>query len=231
MSYEPALRNEIERFVKEAIKRIKKLNARTMVEEAAINPFLVKALGINDFDSLAKFYVYQRVGRGLVTSFGTTIEKIIKALCGGRKGDWWDVVTTLNGVTYYISVKSGPRDMDKDQVQHFATRAKELLKQQPDAHPVIAMGYGREPLGPIAPTLKDEGLNPEQHTLTGKELYETITGDPEFHKKLLELIDEISAQTLGGNRIIELIEDKVKEIAEEFKKKYSTIDELLLDTF
>ena len=231
MSYEEPLREEITRFVSKAIEKISGLSATVLVEEAAINPFLVKALGINDFDSLARFYVYQRVGRSLVTSFGTTIEKMIKALCGGQKGDWWDVVTVIDGVRYYMSIKSGPRDMDKDQVQHFALRARELLAREPEARPIIAMGYGKEPLGPIVPTLRDEGLDPAQHTLTGKELYERITGNSEFHRILLDLISEVSQEVLGGRRIIELIEEKVREIAEEFKNRYDSVDDLLLDTF
>ncbi len=39
-----------------------------MIDESAINPILAKALGFKDFDSLARFYVYQRIGRSLVTS-------------------------------------------------------------------------------------------------------------------------------------------------------------------
>lgn len=231
MSYEESLRREITRFVREAIGRIRELSATAMVEEAAINPFLVKALGIDDFESLARFYVYQRIGRSLVTSFGTTIEKMIKALCGGQKGDWWDIVTILDGVRYYMSIKSGPRDMDKDQVQHFAQRAKELLEKEPESQPVIAIGYGKEPLGPIVPTLRDEGLDPSRHTLTGKELYKKITGNSEFYKVLLDLISDVSAEVLGGHRIIELIEEKITEVAQEFRNKYTSVDDLLLDTF
>ncbi|RLF03708.1 MAG: hypothetical protein DRK00_08370 [Thermoprotei archaeon] len=229
MSY--SVKAEIIRFIRKAIQSINKLTADTLVREAAINPFLVKALGIRDFGSLARFYVYQRVGRSLVTSFGTTIEKVIRALAGGRKAGWWDVVANIRGTTYYMSVKSGPRDMDKDQVQHFASRAKDLLRREPGALPVIAMGYGKEPMGPISPTLRDEGLDPEKHTLTGKGLYEAITGQRESYKRLLELMSDVAEDVLGGTRIIELIEDRVEEIAEEFRRRYRTVDDLLLDTF
>lgn len=225
------MKDEIEKFVKNATRNIKALTADMLVDEAAINPFLAKALGIDDFDSLARFYVYQRVGRSVVTSFGTTIEKLIEALSGGKEGKWWDVVTSINGVTYYMSVKSGPRDMDKDQVQHFARMVRQLSTQDPKAVAVIAMGYGKKPLGPIAPTLQNEGLNPNKHTLTGKQLYDKITGQKDYHKKLLNTTSSIAIQALQGRKFIQIIENKVKEISNDFRKKYKTVDDLLLDTF
>lgn len=231
MSHETEVKAEVAKFVRNGIKNIKELSATELIQDAAINPFLVKALGIDDFDSLARFYVYQRVGRSLVTSYGTTIENVVRALSGGVKPVWWDVKTTKQGITYYLSVKSGPRDMDKDQVQHFARQARGLSETDPGAIPVIAMGYGREPLGPIVHTLRLEGLDPNKNTLTGKRLYETITGQVDYHKKLLELTREAALQAMSGKKIIETIEDKVEEVALAFKMKYKSVDELLLDTF
>ena len=231
MSRERKVETEIQKFVEKGIRNIKELTAEEMIRDAAINPFLVKALGINDFDSLARFYAYQRVGRSLVTSFGTTIEKMIVALSGGVKATWWDTKVSIQGTSCYLSVKSGPRDMDKDQVRHFARMARELQDREPSAIPIIAMGYGREPLGVIAPTLRQEGLDPDGNTLTGKKLYETITGQRNYHKRLLELTSEVALRELGGKRIIQIIEEKAKEISEAFKRKYKTVDDLLLDTF
>jgi hypothetical protein len=231
MSGEAAVKAQIAKFVRKSLQNIDELTAEELVQDAAINPFLVKALGISDFDALARFYVYQRVGRSIVTSFGTVIEKMVEALAGGTGGTWWDVVTDIGGTRYYMSVKSGPRDMDKDQVQHFAQRARELLQSEPNAHPIIAMGYGKGPMGVIPPTLRNEGLDPDRHTLTGKKLYDTITGVPDYHKKLLQLTSEAAVQTLGGRKVIEIIENKVGEIADSFRRHYRTVDELLLDTF
>ncbi len=231
MSHETQVNEEIAKFVKNALRNISELTAAEMIQDSAINPFLVKALGIDDFDSLATFYVYQRVGRSLVTSFGTTIERMVCALSGGEKTVWWDVKAVKQGKPYYMCVKSGPRDMDKDQVKYFAREAKELATKDPNAIAVIAMGYGKKPLGVIAPTLRKEGLDPDKHTLTGKQLYDAITGEPDYHKKLLKLTTNAALKAICGNRIIDTIEAKILEIASDFKKKYSSVDELLLDTF
>ena len=232
MSLERIIEAEVVKFVENGMRNIKKLTAETMIREASINPFLVKALGITDFDSLARFYVYQRIGRSLVTSFGMTVmEQFVKTLGGGKKGQWWDIKISKQGKNLNISVKSGPRDMDKDQVVHFSREARTLIKQDPNAIPLIAMCYGREPLGPIASTLRNEGFDPNKTTLTGKELYETLTGQPDYHVKLMELTGKVALKTLREKKFIDIIENKVKEIAEAFKRKYKTVDDLLLDIF
>lgn len=228
---EAEVQAKLKGFIEKGIKNIKKLTADRLIKEGAINPFLVKALGIKDFDSLAKFYVYQRVGRSLVTSFGTAIEHLVRALARGAKKGWWDTVQALGGTPYFMSVKSGPRDMDKDQVKYFAQRAKEILKQNPNAVPVIAIGYGRTPWPIIVKTLEEEGLDPKKHIIIGKGLYERITGRPDYHRRLLIITDRVALQTLAGKRVIDIIEDKVKEVARDFKRKYKAVDDLLLDTF
>lgn len=232
LSLEKTIEAEVVKFVKNGMENIKGLTVEKMIREASINPFLVKALGITDFDSLARFYVYQRIGRSLVTSFGMTVmEQFVKTLGGGKKGQWWDIKIPREGKALHISVKSGPRDMDKDQVVHFSREARTLISEDPSAIPLIAMCYGREPLGPIASTLRNEGFDPDETTLTGKELYETLTGQPDYHIKLMELTGKVALKTLQDKKFIDIIESKVKEVAEGFKKKYKNVDDLLLDIF
>jgi hypothetical protein len=232
LSLEKAIEIEVAKFVKNGLKSIKELTAKQMVQEASINPFLVKALGITDFDSLSRFYVYQRIGRSLVTSFGMTVmESFVKTLGGGKKGQWWDINLSKGSKNLYISVKSGPRDMDADQVRHFSGEARALLKRDENAVPLIAMCYGKEPLGPIAATLRQKGFDPAKTTLTGKELYETLTGEPNYHIRLLELTGKKALDTLQEKKFIDIIEAKVKEIANDFRKQYKTLDDLLLDIF
>lgn len=232
MSLEKTIEAEVVKFVQNGMNNIKKLTAEKMIREASINPFLVKALGITDFDSLARFYVLQRIGRSLVTSFGMTVmEQFVKTLGGGKKGQWWDITMPSNGKTLHISVKSGPRDMDKDQVVHFSREARTLMSKDANAIPLIAMCYGREPLGPIASTLRNEGFDPKKTTLTGKELYKTLTSEPDYHVRLMELTGKVALKTLQDRKFIDIIESKVKEITEDFKRHYKTVDDLVLDIF
>ena len=224
-------REHLEKFLIRSVQIIKDLSAEKMIEESAINPLLAKTLGFNDFDSLARFYVYQRVGRSLVTSFGTRMEEFIKAIIGGEKGTWWDVVKKTPKVDYYISVKSGPRDMNKDQVIEFSRRAKQIMKTNPKAHPLIAMVYGKKIWPVITDTLRKEGLDPDKHSAAGKKLYDLLVGNPHHYKVLLNLVTKIESQVIGNQTILDILEDKVKEIASDFKKKYKDVDDLLADTF
>lgn len=226
---------EVKEYLKECIarnvKNIQKLTAKRLIAESAINPFLVRAMGIKDFDSLAKFYVYQRVGRSIMTSFGTAIEHMIRDLVSGNETKWWDVVAVINKKPHYISVKSGPRDMDKDQVTYFANQAKKAMANDAAAIPIIAMGYGKSPWPIVPQTLQNEGLSPNKHLFIGQELYEYITGKKDYHKRLLEIVNEAADEALKDCKIIEIIEAKIEEISKEFEKNYKTIDDLLFDTF
>lgn len=204
---------------------------KKMIDESAINPILAKALGFTDFDSLARFYVYQRISRSLVTSFGTHMENIVRLIIDGEKGDWWDVVKKSSKVNYYVSVKSGPRDMNKDQTMEFSHRAKTVMKKDSKALPIIAMGYGKKAWPVITDTLRKQGLDPKKHSYVGKDLYALLSGDDDYYKKLLKIVVNAESKVIGKKTILKLMDEKVNEITKSFKKKYSDVDELLLDTF
>jgi len=122
-SWEDDIRERMKQFSKRMLENINSLDAEKMIETNAINPILVKALGLG-LEDAARYYVYQRIQRSIVTSFGSDMEFIVKRSIEGERGEWWDVVKKYDDVHYYVSVKSGPSDMDKDQVDHFAERAK-----------------------------------------------------------------------------------------------------------
>jgi len=221
----------LEKFITNASSIISKLTADRMINESAINPFLAKALGFEDFDSLARFYVYQRIGRSLVTSFGMVLENVIRAIIDGDRGVWWDVVKKSGKKNYFISVKSGPRDMNKDQTMEFSRRAKREMSASSKAYPIIGMAYGKKVWPVITDTLQKQGLDPQKHALVGKDLYKELTGDKDFHKKMLGLVVKIESKEIGGKTILDLLDEKVKEISKDFKKKYKDVDDLLADTF
>lgn len=231
MPNEKLIRDLLADYVTSAAKIISKLSSEKMIEESAINPILAKALGFKDFESLARFYVYQRVGRSLVTSFGMKMENLVKLVTDGEKGEWWDVVKKSKDKTYYISVKSGPRDMNKDQTVEFSRRAKLAMKGNKKAHPIIAMGYGKKAWPVITDTLRKEGVPPEKHAFVGRDLYALLSGEKDYHLKLLDFVVNVGAKSGKGKTILELIDEKVVEISEDFARKYRTVDELLEDTF
>ena len=231
MDKEDEIRKLFEGFITRARELIGGLSAERMIAESAINPILAKSLGFHDFESLARFYVYQRIGRSLVTSFGMRMEKLVKIIVDGDKGEWWDVVKETDQANYYISVKSGPRDMNKDQTVEFSRKAKRAMKEDYRAHPFIAMGYGKKAWPVITDTLDKEGLAPERHAYVGKDLYALLSGEDGYYLRLLDFAASSDPEIAKGKTVVELIEEKVKEISEDFSRKYASVDELLLDTF
>jgi hypothetical protein len=231
MTKDDAIKLLFEKFISKAVEIIGELSAEKMISESAINPILAKSLGFDSFDTLARFYVYQRISRSLVTSFGTYIENLVKIVSDGKKGVWWDVVSEGKSVNYYLSVKSGPRDMNKDQTVEFSRRAKKILKKDPKGVPVIAMGYGKEAWPVIIDTLRSQGLDPKKHAFVGKHLYSLLTGEKNYHEKIMNLVLAAESEIIGKKSIVDLMDDKVKEITSDFKKKYKTVDDLLMDTF
>ncbi|KAG2477981.1 MAG: hypothetical protein NPMRTH1_820018 [Nitrosopumilales archaeon] len=231
MSRDEQIKKPLEDFITRAAEIIDELSAEKMISESAINPILAQALGFSDFRSLARFYVYQRISRSLVTSFGTHMENLVKSIIDGEKGDWWDVVKKSSKINYYVSVKSGPRDMNKDQTVEFSRRAKRIMEEDPKALPIIAMGYGKKAWPVITDTLKNQGLDPNKHSYVGKNLYTLLTGDKNYYKKLLNIVVNVESKVIGKKTILQLMDEKVDEIAKEFKNKYKNVDELLSDTF
>ena len=231
MAREEEIKDLFAGFITRAGEIIGELTAERMIAESAINPILAKSLGFRDFESLSKFYVYQRIGRSLVTSFGMRMEKLVKIIVDGDKGEWWDVVKETRRANYYISVKSGPRDMNKDQTVEFSRKAKQVMEEDGKAHPFIAMGYGKEAWPVITDTLGKEGLDPGRHAYVGRKMYSILSGEEEYYLKLLDLAVSTKSDAAQGKTVVELIEEKVREISADFSKKYDSVDELLLDTF
>lgn len=231
MEKEEKIQRLLEDFITRASQIINELSAEKMIEDSAINPILAKALGFKDFDSLSRFYVYQRIGRSLVTSFGMRMEKLVELVIDGEKGEWWDVVKNSRKANYYVSVKSGPRDMNKDQTVEFSRRARKIMKEDSHAHPFIAMGYGKKAWPIITDTLRKEGLDPKKHSYVGKELYAFLSGEKNYYLRLLDFVVNAESEAIKGKTILKLIDEKVVEICRDFNARYKTVDELLLDTF
>jgi len=62
-------------------------------------------------------------------------------------------------------------------------------------------------------------------------LYALLTGDKNYYKKLLNIVVNVESKVIGKKTILKLMDEKVDEIAKEFKNKYKNVDELLSDTF
>jgi hypothetical protein len=239
---------EVKKFVQKPEKLIKSISTEDLIDKGGINPYLVKALGLKNIEEAVEFFLMRRVERSLGTSFGTVLEKFIISILGcktGKKGPecrgrgtdkpwycWWDVIleetiedngTTYNGIV--MAVKSGPANMDKDQVEHFAERARDA--EERGYRPYLVLVYGKKAWNVITTTLINQGLPPEKYLRVGKEIFEEFMLDPDYYKRALQLFSSVGLE----EDLFKLIDAKKKELVKELNETYGDgIDKLLEET-
>jgi len=218
------------------------------VLEGGVNPYLFASLGVKDFEDVAYFFVQKRVERSLGTSFGSVIEEFLRELLGGKNGKdypeckkrgakpwvcWWDLViegeygeggTTFRGRV--VSVKSGPADINKDILSEFAREAAQAEGQ--GYRPYLALTYGSQAftvVNTLKGLLREVGArsdDPNQYVLVGRKVYEVLLGY-DVYDYVIRKASEIGVEV----DLRALINDKVKEIAEQLRMHYRDVNELL----
>ncbi|MCX6767118.1 MAG: PmeII family type II restriction endonuclease [Candidatus Micrarchaeota archaeon] len=226
----------ITKFVENAENLIEKISAEDLIEKAGVNPYLAEALGMETIDEIVGFFLQRRVERTLSTSFGSVLEDSLRILLGGAKGKelgpkygdwikWWDIVIPDKKVA--ISAKSGPADMDKDQVKHFLVRAREAERKGFRVYLVFAYGKRASPL--VAAYLEKGGLDPKKYLRIGKGVFREFLNDPAYHEKTLGIF---FAAGKGAGNVFEAAEEKTRKITDEFNKRYAgNTKRMLADMF
>jgi len=218
------------------------------VLEGGVNPYLFASLGVKDFEDVAYFFVQKRVERSLGTSFGSVIEEFLRELLSGKSGKdypgcrgrgakqwvcWWDIViegvykesgTTFKGRV--VSVKSGPADINKDILSEFAREATQAEGQ--GYRPYLALTYGSQAfnvVNTLSESLRVAGArvdDPGQYVLVGRKVYEALLGQ-DVYDYVIKRASEIRVDV----DLRALIDEKVKEIAEQLRIRYRDVNELL----
>lgn len=201
------------------------------LDKMNINPFLTRMLHFKTPEELLRFNIYQTLSRSIVTSMGTALEYMI-ADCGGetsRRGnrkEWYDVVKTNGDDTYWLQIKSGPNNIDADQMRLFNQKFNKTM-EEPNQYPKLGIVYGRYDSNSISLTLAKKYLDDyESRLLVGRELWEFISGEEGYHKRVLCWIDESVENELKKESIDDMIQKKIKEITSEFKKRYPSHDSI-----
>lgn len=205
------------KFVKRHTENIRSLS----LDDLIINPFLIKALNLSSPRELIRFSVYHTSAISIVTSMGFTLESMLGRTGArmGRKKEWYDVVKKKYGKSYWIQVKSGPNDVNKDQVVHMS---KEFdSKESSTDLPRLGILYGKKTMNTISLNHIKTYLNKwSKRLLIGRELWEFVSDEKNFHKKVLAVIDSVSTNLLKGKSINQEIENAIKRITKEFESRY-----------
>ena len=206
-------------FARKQIRMIESLK----LEDLLPNPFLIQALNLKTPIQVVELNVYMRVTRSIVTSMGSFIEHLVIASSPTAKGvtsRTWDVCKNMEGDRRaWIQVKSGPNDMDKDQVKHWTPLIQEKVAAGDEAYVGIAYGK-RETPSVTRAILKMYLPDWEKRTLIGRELWDFVSEDQKFLEKLFPALGNAAAQVLGTASSEEKIKACIERLTEEFCQKF-----------
>lgn len=199
-----------------AKKHIENTTKLTNPKTFKINPFLIGYLskylsGDCSPISVAKALIYPRVlGSSINTSFGssfqTYITNALSALGSTTSGIDIEFTDPKDNRKKYCQLKAGPNTINKDDVDtidnHFKrirnlSRTNNVDLQINDL--VIGILYGEK--NEISPHYKNLRDNRHYTVLVGQELWERITGDPNFYSDLQKAITKVYTELSGKSQL------------------------------
>lgn len=214
-------------FIRTQIKNLR----NTTLEKLNPNPFLITVLNLNNVDKMIEFLVFQRAARSIVTSFGFCLERLLIASGSEQMTKGFDIFKIINGITHYIQVKSGTSDMDKDQITYWKDKIIEVERNGSKGY--IGMPYGKKDKNAITINLMKSYLpNWEARTLIGKELWDFISEEDNFHEKVIESLKLSAFEILNHHTIINEITSTIKRVNNEYRQKFGdSIDNYIKTLF
>jgi len=193
------------------------------IKEFYINPFLLYYLanyleGNSEPKSLAKALVYPRVlGTSITTSFGNGMQTFITNVLGAYgsmvSGIDIEFIDNLDGRKKYCQLKSGPNAINNDDVEtvkmHFNAAiytARQNRRTIGVNDLVFCLIYGE----PEEKNSFIKKLERSHIVYIGKEFWHRFTGDENFYKELIKVVNNI-ARDVNMKSIVDDIIDKLSE--------------------
>lgn len=210
------------------LRQMKKLNELTL-NNLTIDPFLVGTLNLETPEEIVGFFVNQRFQRGVVTAFGSLLEKKIAKLFGEAAGIAdIDLKFVKNGKTFYMQMKSGPEGFTGPALKKTIETMKKLKEKNADVGTMVAFAYGtKNKLSKVWGSELERAVQDGtvDQVLMGREFWEFVLDDPEGYKAIFELAKSaavVETPTLTGEqRTLEKSRKEAYErILAEFKKRY-----------
>lgn len=213
-------------FVGNAFEKIMELK----LDILDINPFLIRALKFDEAEEVVLFYLYQRITRSIVTSWGMTVENIALAI-GATKvpkkenvsdnGKKFDIKKVRDGKKYYIQVKSGPNTMNIGMVESLNTMIKKIEERDKNSIGLLGMTFGTKEK--LSNQISGNLNKVDNHSIIGSKFWDFISEKKDFAEELLNIIDkaaEIYQKKSGGKKLSDIIEEKYELLLEEWDREY-----------
>lgn len=203
----------IKDFVKKAIKELQD----TQIDNLSINPFLIKAFGFTDHKEVVTFYFYQKITRSIVTSWGFTIEHLLRC-SGAEKSEFkgFDMKVLRNNLNYHFQIKSSPV-MSVEQVRALNTHFNNI-EDRINNLLFLGISYGNK--SKINEQIKNYLVDYPHTVMIGKELWDFIAEETGYYEKILHWIDEIA--NIEPTKFSQELEKKRNSLIMDWEKQYST---------
>ena len=203
----------------------------TNPQEFNINPFLAVYLanfltGNSSPESIAKALIYPRVlGTSITTSFGTNIQKftseVLSSFGSTTSGIDIEFIDQIDGHRKYCQLKSGPNNINKDDVETIAGHFKSVLNLSRTNN--LRLSIDDLIVGVIYGTPADlsshyRRITEQYHypVLVGQTFWQRLTGDDQFYADLIRSMGEVATEadfTTQLNQIITELADSPEVIA------------------
>lgn len=207
---------EFRAFVRRRIAGIEELKP----ENFRPNPFLAAVLGP---ELMASFPVNQRFERGVVTSFGTTLQNVARIVAGPRSGSGTggaDLEMQDNGNRYFVQIKSGPNTASGDIADAISDKLNSArARYGRGAVGVLGLCFGTlDEVHPIArKAFESHGIA----IWAGKEFWKIISGGDEMMlEQVLAIAETVGEDSSQLHEAFRLKIDELSPIAE------AAVDEL-----
>jgi len=187
---EQKIREKISKFIIRTQKKYEKFKK----EDMAINPFLASALKLDQVGAL-KFFLTQRLQRGIVTSFGSLLQEIAKALDSDAKIEDVDLLIKKSGIDHYVQLKSGPEGFTRPALRKTRAAFEKLKSKNPSCKTTIAFCYGEKTQ--LSKIWGAEVYQSADIVLIGKEFWDYFFGEG-CYNELIKIFKTISPEDKKG---------------------------------
>ena len=181
---ENKIREKIAEYIIKMTQKYEKLNR----DDLAINPFLAGTLKLESEEDILKFFITQRLQRGIVTSFGSLLQEIAKILDSEANKEDIDLVIKRDNKVHYVQLKSGPEGFTRPALRKTKGAFSKLKTENPTCVTTIAFCYGIK--SQLSKIWGKELYESADIVLVGKEFWDYFFGEG-FYEKLIDIFKSI----------------------------------------
>src|SRR6266540_2796472 len=122
------------RFLRQRVVNLERLTLADLTFNVVLLRANATMLELQDPGTLLRYRLAQRVERGSVTAFGTTLQAISKDIAGHATGvAGADIMLVRDNRRYYMQVKSGPDTANRDIAQNIGSLLNAARARDPEA--------------------------------------------------------------------------------------------------